>query len=83
MPYIKPEERPKMDEIVELMMMLDVKANGDLNYILFKYCQESCLKNYNSIKNFIAELEECAHEIRRRILAPYEDEKIEEHGDIE
>ena len=83
MPYIKKESRPDMDKIVELMKDIGVKANGDLNYILYKYCKESINPSYNNLKNFIGELHECTHEIRRRLLSNYEDLKIEENGDVQ
>ncbi len=82
MPYIKKEKRPEMDEIVDLMKSKGVKADGDLNYILFKLCKDSVKPSYNNYKNFIGELRQCAAEIERRILAPYEDEKIKENGDV-
>jgi hypothetical protein len=45
---------------------------------------EECITEIrNSYKNFIGELEECIAEIRRRLLAPYEDEKIKQNGDVE
>jgi hypothetical protein len=59
-----------------------VKANGDLNYILFKYCKENIQPSYNNYKNYIGELQETVAEIRRRLLAPYEDQKIQENGDV-
>lgn len=82
MPYIKTEKRDMMDSIVEMMKALDIKANGDLNYILFKYCKYSVSPSYNNYKNFCGELRQCATEIERKILAPYEDSKIEENGDV-
>jgi hypothetical protein len=59
-----------------------VQSDGDLNYILFTYCKRTIYPSYNNYKNFIGELTECAAEIRRRLLSPYEDEKIKENGDI-
>jgi hypothetical protein len=82
MPYIKDEKRPMMDTVVELMRALDVKADGDLNYILYKYCKYYIKPSYNNYKNFCGELTECAVEIRRQLLAPYEDTKREENGDV-
>ncbi len=82
MPYIKQEKRPEMNEIVNLMRAKGVKADGDLNYILFKFCKETVVPSYNNFKNFIGELRQCAVEIERRFLAPYEDEKIKENGDV-
>jgi hypothetical protein len=82
MPYIKDKKRPMMDTVVELMRALDVKADGDLNYILYKYCKYYIKPSYNNYKNFCGELTECAVEIRRQLLAPYEDTKREENGDV-
>ena len=82
MPYIKQEERAKLDKIVDLMKEADVVANGDLNYLLYAYCKRHINPSYNSYKNFIGELNQCATEIERRILAPYEDQKIKENGDV-
>ncbi|PIQ69496.1 MAG: hypothetical protein COY22_02735 [Candidatus Tagabacteria bacterium CG_4_10_14_0_2_um_filter_40_13] len=82
MPYIKPEKRLEMDKIVELMKTKSVKADGDLNYILFKLCKETVAPSYNNFKNFIGELRQCATEIERRLLSLYEDEKIKENGDV-
>jgi hypothetical protein len=81
MPYIKQEDRPVMDVVVNSMIAQNVKANGDLNYVLFTFCKHYIPKSYNSYKNFCGELRQCATEIERRILAPYEDVKIEENGD--
>ena len=82
MPYIESEKREKLDEVVELMKKLNVKADGDLNYILYKFCKESVKASYNSFKNYCGELRECAVEIERRLLGPYEDLKKNENGDI-
>jgi hypothetical protein len=87
MPYVKQEDRGKLDVIVELMKSLKIKANGDLNYILFKFCKETIgpvtdQQSYNTYKNFRGELMEIRDEIGRRFLAPYEDKKIEENGDV-
>jgi uncharacterized secreted protein with C-terminal beta-propeller domain len=82
MPYIKKEIRHKMDRVIDAMAKEDVKVNGDLNYILYKYCRYFISPSYNNYKNFCGELRQCATEIERRILAPYEDEKREENGDV-
>jgi hypothetical protein len=83
MPYIKPERREEIDELVHLMKVMKVKADGDLNYILYKYCKNHIKPSYNNLKNFCGELRQCATEIERRILAPYEDSKIQKNGDVE
>ena len=82
MPYIKQEDRPIMNKVVDSMIDVGVKANGDLNYILYKFCKEQVSPSYNNYKNFCGELRQCATEIERRILAKYEDVKIIENGEV-
>jgi hypothetical protein len=82
MPYIKQERREDCNYVVDMMKAIKVKANGDLNYILFKFCKNDIEPSYNNYKNFCGELRQCATEIERKILAPYEDQKIKENGDV-
>jgi hypothetical protein len=81
-PYIKQEDRKVMDMIVKIMGEADVRANGDLNYILFAFCKRHVDLNYNSLKNYIGELRQCAVEIERSILGPYEDDAKKRNGEI-
>lgn len=83
MPYIKQSDRSAMDQIVNMMDDWGVQANGDLNYILYAFCKRYVKPSYNNYKNFCGELRQCATEIERRILGPYEDKKIIENGDVE
>ena len=71
-----------MDEVVSHMSDVGVIADGDLNYILFAFCKRHVKPSYNAYKNFCGELQQCATEIERRLLAPYEDTKIKENGDV-
>lgn len=81
MPYIKQERRQTLDYIVE-QLYVHLKFDGDLNYVLFALCKE-LEPSYHIYKNYLGELDECAAEIRRRLLAPYEDQKIIENGDVD
>ena len=81
MPYIEPYERQELDFIVSSMSHL--RIDGDLNYVLFALCKRFIEPGYNNYKNFCGELRQCATEIERRLLASYEDRKIEENGDVE
>jgi len=83
MPYIKQEDRPKMDKVVDAMVDAGVQANGDLNYILFALCKRCTNPSYNNYKNFLGEIHESAEEIRRRLLIPYENNKLITNGDVE
>ncbi len=82
MPYINREKREDLDKVVDLMTYFNVKADGDLNYILYSYFVKNFKMSYNVAKNYRAELMECAVEIGRRLLGPYEDEKIKINGDV-
>lgn len=82
MPYIKKEDRLGPDEVVKEMAAQMIEANGDLNYILYKFCKEHVKPGYGNYKNYCGELRQCATEIERRLLADYEDKKIEENGDV-
>ena len=82
MPYIPKDKRPPMDEVVSLMMMNNVRPNGTLNYVLCSHFKRLKLESYNDIKNYLAELNEAAEEIRRRFLVEREKEKMRENGDI-
>ncbi len=90
MPYIRNKitringkpRRKEMDKIVDLMVEQGLKVDGDLNYVLYKYCKYHILPSYNAYKNFCGELRQCATEIERRILAEYEDTVKDENGDV-
>ena len=82
MPYIEGRRRNVVNRVVTAMEEAGVRADGDLNYILFKFCKDNVTPSYNNYKNFIGELNETIAEIRRRMLASYEDKKIEENGDV-
>ena len=71
-----------MDLVVKTMDVTDVKVDGDLNYILYAFCKRYVTPSYNNFKNFCGELRQCATEIERRLLGPYEDLKKEENGDV-
>ncbi len=84
MPYVIKSKRPMLNNIVALMIKEDIKADGDLNYLLYLFCKKYVKPSYNNYKNFLGELQvaEMSAEIRSRLLAPYEDKKIEENGDV-
>jgi hypothetical protein len=85
MPYIKSrEDRKRLDKIVKQNIDLFYKK-GNINYFLFRLFKALIASNgmsYGAAKDFIGELECAKLEIYRRKVAPYEDEKIEENGDV-
>jgi len=60
---------------------------GDLPEVLygffFNYVYEHKKEEYKRSNNLVGELDCCAREIYRRLIAPYEDKKIAENGDVE
>lgn len=82
MPYIKNKlMRNILNQLVSKHKWC-LKPNGQLNYFLFKLAKDTCT-NYAEYKSFLGELNEVTAEIRRRQLAPYENAKIIENGDVE
>jgi len=79
-------------------MKENLLPNGDINYFLFKYAKYHIEPSYNNYKDFIGEIciamdktdnikykdeyRESAEWIRLKILAPYEEIKKEENGDV-
>jgi hypothetical protein len=104
-------------ECADLLLDLNMKVNGDLNYLLYALAKRYLKPSYNNYKTFLgklsldadgdlpmiltylnhelirweitttenieAELECCKLEIYRRLVAPYEDKKKDENGDVE
>ncbi len=71
-----------LDDVVQFMIDLETKVNGDLNYILYKLCLDTTNGTKKTIELFMFELEKTVDELRKEILAEYEDEKIFENGDV-
>ena len=58
---------------------------GELNYAITKLCQQFYDRtepHYAEFNGVIGVLECCKQELYRRVVAPYEDLKISENGDV-
>ena len=82
MPFVTPDKKPNLDKVYDAMVEANIQADGDLNYILYKYAKYQLKFSYNNLKNFIAEMRECGAQIRSDFLVPYEKLKKEENGDV-
>lgn len=83
MPYIKQEDRQFFDERLTFKSTV-IHSAGDLNYCITKLVDHyinSHGKNYANINAAIGALECAKLELYRRIVAPYEDSKIQQNGD--
>jgi hypothetical protein len=85
LPYITKDRREIVDpEITVLVEKLRQLGLGDVVYVLYRLLKEL----YGNTRNFytkaqaLAALESTRAEYYRRVLAPYEDEKITQSGDI-
>lgn len=86
MPYISPEERKQYALGLELLReALDVTKKGHLTYLVYTLAMEQWQRkgrSYTNISEAIGALEDASHELRRRHLDKYEDEKIKDNGDV-
>jgi len=80
MPYIKQDDRLELDTLMRFP-----KTAGELNYEItrmIKFYLEERGRNYQNMNDIIGALEGAKMEFYARIVRPYEDEKIEENGDV-
>ena len=85
MPYIKNVDRAKFIS-GELEFLIDsIENEGELNYFLTEVILGyigSGTGNYTMYNSVIGALECCKLEIYRRLIAPYEELKCKENGDV-
>lgn len=95
MPYIKKEDRKELDKLIIKLAKIIAKRNienctvfaGDWNYTITRLIKETfkagnISKCYADCNEVIGMLECCKAEYYRREVAPYEDKKIIENGDV-
>ena len=93
MPYIKQEDRDAYDGLIGgLVAVLEARRYnlrgdsqvGDLNYIITALLTRALQPGagYKTLNAIIGVLECCKQEWYRRKVAPYEDQKIKENGDV-
>lgn len=87
MPYISNVIRNTLDK--ELNSLIEKLRNrgfnpGEINYVFSKIAQQAwrSVPNYERGNDIMGVFESAKLEFYRRILAPYEDKKIQENGDI-
>ena len=79
MPYISTEDRNDLDNRAM------PETAGELNYMISALLDDYLVekgKNYANINEVIGMLECAKLELYRRVAAPYEDEKIDQNGDV-
>lgn len=86
-PYITREERAELDgEVDALVQKLSTappeKMDGRLNYVITRLLVQLYPPGYFNCNRALGVLSSVAHEYYRRRVAPYEDRKIKENGDV-
>lgn len=85
MPYIDKEGRTFFDKYLDNVGP-NITNKGDLNYCVTQLALHYIKahgKSYTNISEAASALVDAADEIKRRLLAPYENQKINENGDLE
>jgi hypothetical protein len=87
MPYIKSNNRPPIDDIiqplVEHLKSLPLEdQDGALNYAVTKIIKQTYLQKYFHLNRALGVLEAIKLELYRKVVAPYEDVKITENGEV-
>lgn len=88
MPYIKKEARPAIDAVLapviaHLASLPVEEQDGALNYSVTKIIRSLYPTKYFHLNRALGVLSAVTHELYRRVIGPYEDTKIVEHGDVE
>lgn len=79
MPYIQKKQKEA------LAAGASITGPGELNYLLtltIKRYWVNSSKNYQAINDVVGAVEGARQEFIRRIVNPYEDEKIKQNGDV-
>ena len=85
MPYISQESKEKVDRGLVALELSELECAGDLNYAIHQLIAKYIKSNKTSYQTYndIVGVLDCAKmEIYRRLVAKYEDDKIELNGDV-
>ncbi len=85
MPYIQKHERISFDKHLKEIGP-HTTSKGDLNYCVTQLALHYIKahgKSYTNISEAASALVDASDEIKRRLLGPYENQKIKENGDLD
>lgn len=88
MPYIKQSDRNrthKEDEFGEYLGIDEIGTAGEIQYaiaVIIKNFMKRKGLNYQNCNDVMGALTGAQQEFYRKTVAPYEDKKIEENGDV-
>jgi hypothetical protein len=79
MPYIPPSEKKRVDQ--DNLITTAGQFNYALNQLVNIYIEQNEF-NYQTANDIVGAIECAKMEIYRRLVAPYEDKKILQNGDV-
>jgi len=86
MPYIPQDRRRALEEGIAMgiasKIALDSKRDGELNYVITRLLSLLYQRNYKDMNAALGVLEAVKQEFYRCVVAPYEQKKREENGDV-
>ncbi len=90
MPYIPQERRQELYPLIsvvagEIRAAVESgigKRGGEVNFVICSLVEMLYERNYTELSAAIGDVECAKLELYRRLLGPYEDDKIIEHGDV-
>jgi len=87
MPYIKKADRKRLNLVIDALtniLAMKKENSGEYVYVFYKILKTNFGNgNFEQRSNPIKILEQTKDEYQRRIIHPYENQKIKENGDIE
>lgn len=85
MPYIRKEDRKRfmfLESELDNVTKYDKLTAGEMQYIIALMIDYSEPENYQDMNDVMGALAGAQMEFYRRTVAPYEDTKIKENGDV-
>ncbi len=89
MPYLTEDARAKIDDhingIIDVLINTDVSVPGGLNYAICRVADGVIAakgESYSQYNTLLGSLEAAKLEIYRRMVAPYEDAKSYQNGEV-
>lgn len=85
MPYIPRSDRTLLNESIQELAEA-ISSPGELNYIICRLLTLACTKygrpGYEEMSAWRGAVQDASDEFYRRVMAPYEDKKCAEKGDV-
>jgi len=85
MPYIKKDLRLKFEHALDSIARADINDAGELNYLVTMIFRLYCAMHgdcYQTFNDVLGAMEGSKLEFYRRYISDYEDEKINNNGDL-